>query len=130
MNFTPSTAQFLADLIVLAHFAFVVYVLFGALLLIKWPRLIWLHLPCMFWGMLVEFTGWLCPLTPMENHFRELAGLELYSGDFVMQYIMPVLYPRELTRDLQMVFGSIVLFLNLSIYGYIWKRYLKTNLGK
>lgn len=90
----------------------------------------WLHLPCVLWGMLVEFNGWLCPLTPLENHFRELAGLELYSGDFVMEYVMPVLYPQELTRDLQIVFGSIVLLVNLSIYGYIWKRYLKTNLGK
>lgn len=130
MNFTPTTAQFLADLIVLAHFAFVLFVLCGALLLLKWPRLMWLHLPCVLWGMLVEFNGWLCPLTPLENHFRELAGLELYSGDFVMEYVMPVLYPQELTRDLQIVFGSIVLLVNLSIYGYIWKRYLKTNLGK
>jgi hypothetical protein len=130
LNFTPSTAQFLADLIVLVHFTFVLYVLCGALLLLKWPRLMWLHLPCVLWGMLVEFNGWLCPLTPMENHFRELAGLELYSGDFVMEYVMPVLYPRELTRDLQIVFGSIVLLVNLSIYGYVWKRYLKTNLGK
>jgi hypothetical protein len=130
LNFTPSTAQFLADLIVVTHFAFVLYVLCGALLLLKWPRSMWLHLPCVLWGILVEFTGWLCPLTPMENHFRELAGLELYSGDFVMQYIMPVLYPRELTRELQMVFGSIVLLLNLSIYGYIWKRHLKMNFRK
>ena len=129
MNLTPFTAQLLADLTIVIHFAFVVFVLCGALLLLKWPRLVWLHLPCMAWGLLVEFTGWLCPLTPLENYFRKAAGLELYSGDFVMQYIMPILYPQELTRELQIIFGLIVLLLNALIYGYLLMRRLKTDSG-
>ncbi len=122
MNVSPSTAAWLADLLVIIHFLFVVFVLFGGLLLIKWPRLAWLHLPAVVWGMVVEFSGWLCPLTPLENHFREQAGLEMYSGDFVMQYIMPILYPQDLTRTLQVVFGLIVLLLNLAVYTYVYRR--------
>ena len=125
LNLSPATAQFLADITVIIHFAFVLFVLFGALLLLKWPRLIWAHLPCLIWGLIVEFTGWLCPLTPLENHFRAAAGLELYSGDFVMQYIMPVLYPQNLTRDLQIIFGLIVLVLNTVIYAYLVRRWVK-----
>ena len=129
MNLSPSTAQFLTDLTVVIHFAFVVFVLCGALLLLKWPRLIWLHLPCLLWGLVVEFTGWLCPLTPLENYFREAAGLDLYAGDFVMEYLMPVLYPRDLTRELQIIFGLLVLILNAFIYGYLFRRRLKGNSG-
>ena len=105
------------------------FVLCGALLLLKWPKLAWLHLPCMIWGMLVEFMGWLCPLTPLENYFRRAAGLDLYSGDFVMEYLMPILYPQDLTRELQILFGLIVLLLNALIYGYLLKRRLKSNFG-
>ena len=79
----------------------------------------------MAWGLVVEFTGWLCPLTPLENYFRKSAGLELYSGDFVMQYMMPILYPQDLTHELQIIYGVIVLLLNVLIYGYILLSRLK-----
>lgn len=129
MEITPAIAQILADLTVIFHFSFVIFVLFGALLLLRWRKLIWFHLPCMTWGILVELTGWYCPLTPLENYFRAKAGLGLYSGDFVMEYIMPILYPQGLTRDWQMVFGLIVIMLNGLIYGYVIRKWLKSDAG-
>lgn len=114
--------QLAADLIVLVHFIFVLFVLFGALLVL-WRRWwIWLHLPALFWGAAIELTGWICPLTPLENQMRLLAGLEMYSGDFVMHYIMPVLYPEGLTRELQIGYGVFVILLNAAIYIYILRR--------
>ena len=83
-----------ADAIVLLHFAFVLFVLLGGVLLIWWRKLVWLHLPAVIWGVVIEFAGWICPLTPYENSLRAQAGLEMYDGDFVMRYIMPVLYPE------------------------------------
>jgi hypothetical protein len=110
-----------ADAIVLLHFAFVLFVLFGGVLLIWWRRLVWLHLPAALWGMIIEFNGWICPLTPYENKFRQQAGLEMYDGDFVMRYIMPILYPEDLTRTLQIIFGVIVLLVNTACYLYVFR---------
>jgi hypothetical protein len=110
-----------ADIIVLVHFAFVLFVLFGGVLLVWWRRLVWLHLPAVIWGMLIEFTGWICPLTPYENQLRKQAGLEMYDGDFVMRYIMPILYPEDLTRSLQITLGFVVLLVNAICYFYVFK---------
>lgn len=116
--------QLAADLIVLVHFLFVIFVLFGALLLL-WRRwLIWLHLPALVWGVVIELTGWICPLTPLENKMRLQAGLEMYSGDFVMHYIMPILYPQNLTRELQVGYGVLVILINAGIYIYLFRRKL------
>ena len=109
-----------ADIIVIVHFAFVVFVLLGGVLLLWWRRLVWIHLPAVIWGVVIEFSGWICPLTPYENKFRQLAGLEMYDGDFVMRYIMPVLYPEDLTRSLQVAFGVIVLVINIVCYYYVF----------
>jgi len=117
-------AKLAVDGIVLFHFGFVLFVLFGGLLMLKWRRLIWLHLPALAWGILVEFSGWICPLTPLENVLREKAGLEMYRGDFVMQYIMPVLYPAALTREMQILFGVLVIILNIAVYVCVIRRYL------
>ncbi len=114
----------LADLIVVVHAAFIVFVLLGALLLLKWRHAAWLHLPACLWGITVEFTGLLCPLTPLEIRFRLLAGEEGYSGSFVNEYLMPILYPPGLTRELQLLFGGIVLLVNLVLYGFILHRKL------
>ena len=110
-----------ADLIVIIHFAFVLFVVLGGILLIWWKKLVWLHLPSVVWGVVVEFTGWICPLTPYENTLRAQAGLEMYDGDFVMRYIMPILYPEDLTRTMQMVFGLIVLLINIACYYYVFR---------
>ena len=111
--------SFLADLLVIFHLVFILYVIAGALLIFKWPKTLWLHLPSCFWGMTVEFTGWICPLTPWEIKLRRLAGEEGYSGSFIAQYLIPIIYPSGLTREVQMVLGGTVLIVNLSLYTLI-----------
>ena len=106
----------MADLIVLLHFAFVVFVVLGGLLALRWPRIAWLHVPAVIWGALIEFTGWICPLTPLENRLRRAAGEAGYQGDFIAHYILPALYPDGLTRSDQLVLGGIALALNIAIY--------------
>lgn len=112
----------LADLVVLIHLAFVVFVVSGGLLVWKWPRLAWLHVPCALWGAAVELGGWICPLTPLENSLRLRAGEAGYQGDFVARYVLPVLYPEGLTREMQLVFGAIVLAVNGAVYWRLWRR--------
>jgi hypothetical protein len=112
----------LADLVVVVHLAFVAFVVFGGLLVLRRPRLAWLHLPAAVWGVMIEFAGWMCPLTPLENAFRERGGEAGYSGGFVEHYLLPVLYPSGLTRGVQLMLGSLVLALNLAVYGAILAR--------
>ena len=111
--------SFLADLLVVFHLMFILYVMAGALLIFKWPKTLWLHLPACFWGMTVEFTGWICPLTPWEIRLRRLAGEEGYTGSFIEHYLIPIIYPSGLTREVQMVLGGTVLIVNLSLYTLI-----------
>ena len=111
--------SFLADLLVVFHLVFILYVIAGALLIFKWPKTLWLHLPSCFWGMTVEFTGWICPLTPWEFQLRRLAGEEGYTGSFIEHYLIPIIYPSGLTREVQMVLGGTVLIVNLSLYTLI-----------
>jgi hypothetical protein len=112
----------LANLVVIAHLAFVLFVLLGALCLMWRPRLVWVHLPAAVWGTLIEFGGWGCPLTPLENWLREKGGAERYETGFIARYILPILYPGPMTRDLQIALGFLVLLLNLVIYGWLLKR--------
>jgi hypothetical protein len=115
----------LADLVVILHFAFVLFVLFGGLLALRWPRVMYLHLPAALWGAFIELAGGICPLTPLENSLRRGAGLPGYQGGFVEHYILPVLYPAGLTRDVQLVLGAIVIGVNLAIYTSVimrWRR--------
>ena len=112
---------FLADLVLIVHLAFVVFVLGGGLLMLKWRWIAWLHLPAALWGAIVEFTGEICPLTPLENWLRAQDG-EIPSGsDFIAQYLLPVLYPGDLTRGIQWLFGSVVVILNSAVYWWIWR---------
>jgi hypothetical protein len=112
----------LADLLVVVHLAFVLFVVAGALLVVRWRALIWVHVPCVLWGALIEFGGWVCPLTPLENHWRVLGGQAGYAGGFVEHYLLPVLYPPSLTRGVQVVLGVIVLTINVAAY----RRWLRT----
>ena len=112
----------LADVILVAHLAFVLFVVFGGLLVLRWPRLAWLHLPAAIWGVLIEYSGWICPLTPLENSFRARGGEAGYSGGFIQHYMQPVLYPSGLTRSTQIVLGSLLLILNLTAYGIALSR--------
>jgi hypothetical protein len=114
--------QIFADLVVIVHIAFVAFVLAGGLLAMKWPWTIRLHLPAAAWGALVEFSGWLCPLTSLENWLRRQAGQGSTQGDFVIQYLYPVLYPVDLTRGIQVVLGLIVLVMNGAVYGWLLVR--------
>ena len=112
----------LADLILLVHMAFVVFVLFGGLLVLRWRWIAWAHLPAAAWGAVIEFSGWICPLTPLENWLRAQAGQTGHHSDFVAYYLLPVLYPDGLTRDVQLMLGMIVLAINISVYGWLWRR--------
>jgi hypothetical protein len=110
--------QFVADLIVLLHFSFILFVVFGGLFIFKWRWLAWIHLPAAAWGAFIELSGGICPLTPLENKLRAADGGG-YSGDFIEHYIIPVIYPGELTYQMQIVLGTMVLILNGIIYG-LW----------
>jgi hypothetical protein len=108
--------QRLADLVVVVHFGFVLFVVLGGFLVLRRPRLALLHLPAAVWGILIEGFGWVCPLTPLENHLRRLAGDEGYPGSFIDHYITSLLYPSGLTRTYQLILGGVVLALNLFLY--------------
>lgn len=110
-----------ADLIVLIHFAFILFVMFGGFLAMKWKWFIYLHLPAVVWGALIEFFGWICPLTTWENQLRHNSGGE-YSMGFVEHYIMPLIYPEVLNIDIQVVLGVGVILLNLIIYSWCFKK--------
>lgn len=112
----------LAGLIVLVHLAFVVFAALGALLSPRWPWIPWVHVPAVVWAAYIEVSGGICPLTPLENELRARAGLDSYSGDFVAQYLFPVLYPDGLTREAQFVIGGMVLVVNLVLYGWLRRR--------
>lgn len=106
----------LAGVVVLVHVTFVLFAGLGGLLVLRRPRLAWLHVPTVVWAAFVELTGRVCPLTPLENTFRQRAGLDGYSGDFVARYVFPLLYPDGLTRRSQIAIGLCVIGVNVAIY--------------
>lgn len=110
----------LAGLIVLGHLAFVVFAAGGALLVVRWPTVAWAHVPAAVWAAVIEFSGGICPLTPLENSLRAKAGLDHYAGDFVARYLFPVLYPEGLTREAQVVIGLLVLAVNAGGYTFVY----------
>jgi hypothetical protein len=105
-----------ADAVVVVHAAFVAFVVLGGLLVLRWRRLAWIHVPAAIWGALIEFAGWICPLTPLEHALRARGGAAAYRGDFVEHYILPVLYPANLTRPTQYMLGVLVVAVNALIY--------------
>jgi hypothetical protein len=113
------STNLLADFVVVLHFAFVLFVVLGGLLVLRRPRLAYLHVPAAIWGVWIEFTGRVCPLTPLENALRAGAGETGYSGGFIEHYILPVLYPSGLTRTVQLVLGGLVVAINLAVYGFL-----------
>ena len=112
----------LADAVLVLHLAFILFVLFGALLVLKWRWIAWLHLPAVFWGAYVEFSGSYCPLTPLENDFRQRAGEAGYSGGFIDHYVTGWIYPDGLTREIQIVIGAAVLIVNAFVYWRVLRR--------
>jgi len=119
--------QLLADIVLVAHFAFIVFVLAGGLLLLRWPRLAWLHLPAVVWVVCAELAGWVCPLTPLENYFRALGGGNVYQGDFIGRYLLPLVYPAGLTPEVQLMLAGVVIVLNLIIYAVIIRERKRTR---
>lgn len=112
----------LADLVLVCHFAFVLFVAGGALLVWRWPRLAWLHLPCVVWGVLVMFSGWICPLTPLESALRGRAGGAGIGPSFTEHYLLPLIYPAALTRAMQIGFGLAALAINVLGYALLLAR--------
>ena len=119
--------RILADLVFLAHLAFVVFIVLGGIAVWWKPMLAWLHVPAFAWGALIEFAGWICPLTPWEQALRRLAGEKGYSGGFVEHYVFPLLYPEGLTREVQITLGVLVLVVNAAAYLLIFKRRSRTT---
>ena len=116
------TYRALADATVLLHAAFVVFAVAGGLLVARWPRVAWAHLPAVVWAAWVEIGGWTCPLTPLENYFRTQAGEVAYTTSFVEQHLLPVLYPPALTRLTQWLLGGLVLAINAAVYAAVLRR--------
>jgi hypothetical protein len=113
----------LADVVLLVHAGFVVFVVLGGLPVLRWPRLAWLHLPAVAWGAGIEFAGAICPLTPLEIHLRSLAGQQGYAGGFVEHYVFALLYPEGLTRNVQLALGLLVIVINALVYAIVWRRH-------
>ncbi len=118
----------LTDLVILVHSAFIVFVLFGGLLAFRWRWMPLAHLPAVVWGAAVEFFGWVCPLTPLENVLRRAGGGTGYSASFIERYLVPLVYPAELTRELQLFLGGAVVAVNAVVYFFVLHRV--ENLGR
>jgi hypothetical protein len=114
-----------ADSLVLFHLSFILFVLFGGLLALKWRPVIWLHLPAVAWGIAVEVLHLPCPLTRWENLLRHLAGQDGYGAGFIEHYILALIYPAGLTADIQLVLGAVVVAINVAVYGWLIRRYVQ-----
>ena len=112
----------LADLLLVLHATFILFVVLGGLLVLWRPGFAWIHVPAALWGILIEFQGWICPLTYLENDLRAVAGTEGYSGGFIDHYLVPLVYPSGLTHDMQIQLGLVVLFINAIIYTLVWRK--------
>ena len=120
----------LSELILLLHLAFILFVVLGGLLVLKWRWILFIHIPAAVWGVLIEFMGWICPLTPLENQFRHSAGQSGYDGGFIDHYLIPIIYPEGLTGNIQIILGTAVIILNLVFYWLVIKRIKKARSGK
>jgi hypothetical protein len=120
----------MADAVVVFHLLFIVFVLSGALLVLRWRGWIWLHLPAVAWGMAVEFLHLYCPLTPLENALRLKAGSAGYEGDFLGHYLIPLIYPAGLTPQIQIALGAVVLVVNISAYLIVLLRGRRQRKGR
>lgn len=113
--------QAAAELVLILHLGFIGFVIAGGVAVRWWPRIAWLHVPLFVWGSLVNLAGWVCPLTPLENHLRRLAGESGYAGSFIEQYVAPVVYPAGMTSDLALAAGVFLLVWNVAVYAWIFR---------
>lgn len=114
-----------ANIIVILHLLFVVFVVLGGLLVFKWRWVVFLHIPAAVWGTLIEFQGWVCPLTPLEQKLRQAGGETGYAGGFIEHYIGPILYPAGLSSEMRIALGILLILINMVIYGWLITRYFK-----
>jgi hypothetical protein len=118
---------FLADFVVMLHACFVLFVMLGGFLVLWKVSLAWYHVPAVMWGAGIEFLGWVCPLTPLENMLRVRGGVAGYANGFIEHYIVPILYPAALTRKMQIGLGMIVLGVNIAVYLTLWQKSRKAE---
>ena len=109
-----------SDISLSIHMVFVLFVIFGGVLVFKWRRVLFFHLPCLFWGCCIEFFGWTCPLTPLENYFRQKAGESIYESDFIDKYIYTIIYPENLSTELQTQLGIVLIIFNFIVYSAVF----------
>ncbi len=112
----------LADGVLLFHLGFILFVGGGGLVVLRWPKVVWLHIPVAAWGVWIELSGNICPLTPLENALRRMAGEQGFSGGFIEHYLLPIIYPPGLTRGVQLTLAALVVALNVAVYGYVLAR--------
>ncbi|WP_430931644.1 DUF2784 domain-containing protein [Saccharicrinis sp. 156] len=112
----------LADIIFMLHLFFIVFVVLGGILVLRWEKLVWVHIPLALWGVIVEWGNFICPLTPLENKLRELGGGTGFELSFTEQYLYPIVYIDNLNREVQLVLGLIVLFINFVVYSMVFLR--------
>jgi hypothetical protein len=119
--------RILTDIIVLIHLLFIIFVVFGGFLAFYKKWFVWIHIPAAVWGILIEFFGWICPLTPLENKFRISEGLQGYGGGFIDHYLIPIIYPDNLTRNIQILLGAGVLIINITLYYFLIMHHRKNR---
>lgn len=117
----------LGALVVIVHLLFVVFVVAGSLLVLRWRRAVFLHVPAVIWAAFIELSGGVCPLTPLENALRARAGLDEYDTDFVARYLFPFLYPAGLTRRAQVFLGLLVLVANVAVYAWFFRTWRRSE---
>ncbi|PYP17364.1 MAG: DUF2784 domain-containing protein [Gemmatimonadetes bacterium] len=117
--------RLLANAVVVVHALFIVFIVCGGFLAWRWRWVAVLHVPCAVWGVLIEYNGWICPLTPLENSLRMRAGQQGYSGGFVEHYLVPAIYPAGLTPRIQVVLGTAVLVVNVITYAVVVRRLMR-----
>lgn len=127
MDWVAQAAGWAANLVVLTHLAFILFVVCGGLLALRWARAAWIHVPVALYGTLIELVGWTCPLTPLENHLRRRAGQGGYAGGFIEHYVLPIIYPGELTEAIQVAMGVAVLVVNVGIYWLVVRRHHRSR---
>jgi hypothetical protein len=120
-------ARLAADLLVLIHFSFIIFVVLGGLLALRWPKAAWAHIPAAAWGAWIEFSHGICPLTPLEQSLRAQADADSYDGSFIDHYLIPLIYPPGFDADTANLLGLLVLAFNGTIYAFVIYRRFKVN---
>ena len=119
--------ELVANLILIVHFIFIIFVVFGALLFFVVKKIVFIHIPALIWGSYIELTHSICPLTYLENWFLNKANLTMYSEGFIQNYLVPIVYPPDLTKDLQIYLGITLIVVNIIIYGFILNKIIKIS---